>query len=60
MKLIAEYLDHALQFERLAADETNPTLKVDFVRQAGAYRKLAAARAKKLGMPGPPKPEISD
>jgi hypothetical protein len=42
--MIAEYLEHALQFERLAADETDP-------QQAIAYRKLAEKRAAALNLP---------
>jgi hypothetical protein len=52
--MIAEYLEHALAFERLAADEEDPSLKNDFEKQAAAYRKLAKERAKKLGLPEPP------
>ena len=40
MKMIAEYLEHALQFERLAAYEENPEVKTAFEKQADAYRKL--------------------
>jgi hypothetical protein len=54
MKMIAEYLEHALHFERMAADEGNPQLKADLKRQAVAYRKLASERAKKLGLQPPP------
>ena len=54
MKMIAENLEHALQFERMAADEKNPELKAQLERQAAAYRKLAAERAKKLGLQPPP------
>jgi hypothetical protein len=55
MKMIAEYLEHALAFERLAAGEQNPILKADFEKQAAAYRKLAGERAKKLGLEPPPR-----
>ena len=51
--MIAEYLEHALQFERLAALEENPNLKADFENQAKAYRKLAAERTKKLDLDRP-------
>jgi DICT domain-containing protein len=54
MKMIAEYLDHAVQFELLAHTEENPKLKADFEQQAAAYRKLAAERSKKLGLKLPP------
>ena len=52
--MIAEYLDHALQFERLATLESDPKLKVDLEKQALAYRKLATERAHRLS-PEPPK-----
>jgi hypothetical protein len=41
MKMIAEYLDHAIQFERMAAEATDPALKESLSKQAHAYRKLA-------------------
>jgi hypothetical protein len=43
-----EYLENARQFERLAADETNPVIKAQFEKQAEAYRKLAERRAEFL------------
>jgi len=55
--MIAEYLEHALQFERMAADEKNAGLKAQLQKQAAAYRKLAAERANKLGLRPPPGPE---
>jgi bacterioferritin (cytochrome b1) len=53
MKMIAEYLEHALNFERMAAEETNPAIKAVFEKQAAAYRKLIAARAKQFGLDDP-------
>jgi hypothetical protein len=53
MKMIAEYLEHALSFERMAAEEKNPEIKAVFEKQATTYRKLAAERAKKLGLDDP-------
>jgi hypothetical protein len=50
MKLIAEYLDIAIKFESLAAEEPPSKLKESFENQAAAYRKLAAKRARKLGI----------
>ena len=44
MKMVAEYLEKALDFEQLAA-ENDPKLKADLTKQAEAYRKLAAKRA---------------
>ena len=52
--MIAEYLEHALQFERMAAETTDPALKRSLAKQAVAYRKLAAERAERLNLPRPP------
>jgi hypothetical protein len=57
MKMLAEYLEYATKFERMATAEKNPKLKADFERQAAAYRKLAIERAKKHGYPLPPELE---
>lgn len=54
MKMVAEYLENAHRFERLAANENDPTLKADFERQAAAYYRLAEKRAKEYGYPMPP------
>jgi hypothetical protein len=35
VKMIAECLEHALNFERMAAEETNPAIKAAFEKQAG-------------------------
>jgi hypothetical protein len=56
MKLLTEYLEHALTFERMAAEENNPEIKMQFKTQAAAYRKLAADRAAKYGLPAPSLP----
>ena len=53
MKLLNEYLEHALTFERMAAEESNPEVKAQFEQQAKAYRRLAAQRAEKYGLPAP-------
>lgn len=52
--MIAEYLEHALQFEKMARDETDASLKDSLLKQAQAYRKLAAERAGRLGLQAPP------
>jgi hypothetical protein len=59
MKMITEYLDHAITFERMAAEEDDPVLKAKFEKQATAYRKLAADRAAQYGMPMPSAPASS-
>ncbi|WP_271606576.1 hypothetical protein [Bradyrhizobium sp. CCBAU 11434] len=53
MKLLGEYLENALQFERMAAEESDPDLKAAMESQAKAYRIMAAKRAKMLGLPEP-------
>jgi hypothetical protein len=53
MKLIAEYLDHAHQFERMAEHESDAKLKAAFEKQAKAYHALAAKRALEKGLPLP-------
>ena len=58
MKLLTEYLEHALTFERLAAEETNPQLRKCFEMQAVAYRKLVSERAARYGLPPPSPPPV--
>jgi hypothetical protein len=60
MKMIAEYVEHAIRFEQMAKAEQNPRLKADLQKQAEAYRKLAQERANKLGLPRPPGLPSSD
>jgi hypothetical protein len=54
VKMIAEYLEHALQFERIAAEATDPALKASLIKQSLAYHKLAVERAERLNLPRPP------
>jgi hypothetical protein len=49
MKLIAEYVERAEHFEKLADGEADPVLKDELLKQAAAYRKLARKRAALLG-----------
>jgi hypothetical protein len=49
-----EYLDKAIAFEQMAAEETDAKLRAYLEQQAVAYRKLAAERAKKLKLSKPP------
>jgi hypothetical protein len=51
--MIAEYLEQAHLFERLAASETDPKNKAQLEGQAQAYYKLAQKRATSLGRPMP-------
>jgi hypothetical protein len=57
VKLLVEYLEHALQFERMASEEADPELKKALESQAIAYRKMAAKRATLLGLPAPSHPD---
>jgi hypothetical protein len=51
VKLIAEYLERAVHFTRLAAEERDPKLKASLEQQALAYRKLAEKRAAEMKLP---------
>ena len=53
MKMLAEYLEKAIAFERMAADEKDAKLKA-LEKQAAAYRKLAVQRAKQYKLDLPP------
>jgi hypothetical protein len=46
MKMVAEYLERALECEQLASVEKNPRLRVEFEKLAAAYRGLVAERTK--------------
>jgi hypothetical protein len=49
----AEYLEQALHFDRLAAEEKVAELKVELERRADVCRRLAAGNAKQLNEPLP-------
>jgi hypothetical protein len=51
MKRISEYLERALQFENLADGERDLKLKEHLLKQAADYRRNAAERAQRLGLP---------
>jgi hypothetical protein len=59
MQQLTEYLDRAINLERLAASEQDSRFKTELLDQAAAYRKLAARRAEQFGLPPPSPPEIS-
>jgi len=54
MKMLAEYLEKAITFEKMAAEEKDAKLKADLEKQAAAYRKLAERRAKEYKLDLPP------
>jgi hypothetical protein len=51
MKLVAEHLEDAANFARMAAGATDPLLKASLEQQAVAYRKLAEKRSAQLTLP---------
>jgi hypothetical protein len=53
MKIIAEYLEHAINFERMAGEETNPDIKAVSEKQTLTYRKVAADRSSSLAWTTP-------
>ncbi|MBR0793788.1 hypothetical protein JQ615_00100 [Bradyrhizobium jicamae] len=57
MKMLTEYLERAVEFEKLAAAEENNAFRAELLKQAAAYRKLAAQRAERYGLPMPSPPE---
>lgn len=53
MHLVLRYLEQAARLRNLAVAEKNPRLRADLEKQAVAYRKLAAQRAKERNLPLP-------
>jgi hypothetical protein len=53
MKMLAEYLEKAVEFETMAAQEKDAKLKAALEKQAEVYRKLAEKRAKDYGLKPP-------
>ena len=53
MKMLAEYLENAIKFEQMAAEEKDAKLKEHFEKQGAAYRKLAEKRAINYGLQVP-------
>ena len=60
MKMLTEYLERAVEFEKLAATEENAEFKAHLLKQAASYRRLAAKRAEEYGLPMPSPPENSN
>jgi len=54
MKMLPEYLEHVIEFERMADATEDGALKEQFLKQAEAYRKLAQKRAIQIGFGKPP------
>ena len=60
MKLVTEYLEQAVHFERMAEQEADEELKAKRLEQANAYFNLAEKQARELGLPPPQRPARSD
>lgn len=56
MKLVTDYLERAVHFEQMAANEAYPNFKALLEKHALDYYKLAEKRAKELGQPVPTRP----
>jgi hypothetical protein len=56
MKLVAEYLERAVQFRRMGESENNLTIQAQMREQAEAYYKLAVKCARESSQPIPAKP----
>jgi hypothetical protein len=56
MKLVTEYLERVVEFERMANEATDPKLRAGLNKQADAYFRLAVDRAKATGQPVPERP----
>jgi hypothetical protein len=59
MKMLLDYSERAVELEKLAATEPNETFRAELLKQALAYRELAAKRAEEYGLPPPSPPDIS-
>lgn len=60
MKLVTEYLERAVLFERMATETGDPNLRAALEKQALAYHQLAAKRAEELGISVPQRPQDSN
>jgi hypothetical protein len=58
MKLVTEYLEQAVHFERMAEQEADEELKAKLLEQANAY--FAEKQAREFGLPPPQRPARSD
>jgi len=57
--MIADYLERAFQFDRMAAEATDPKLKESLDKQAVAYHKLAEKRAAEIKLPPVNLPDLT-
>jgi hypothetical protein len=60
MKVLTDYLELAVEFEKLAANEQNKYFRINLLKQAALYQKLASKHAEQSGLPMPSPPMISN
>ena len=60
MQFVAEYLQQAVHFERMAEQCHDAVLKEKLLMQAADYRKLAKKRAAQVGLPDPTPPPAKE
>lgn len=60
MKLVTEYLERVVEFDRMAAEASDRILKSSLKKQADDYYNIAVERARKTGQPVPPRPPVSN
>ena len=58
MKLVTDYLERAVHFQRMADQETDPNFKALLEKNANEYFKLADKRARELGVEPPERPKF--
>jgi hypothetical protein len=60
MKMITEYLEHALSFERMAGEEQDPNVSESSLNsRRRPIGNFAADRAERFGLPAPSAPDPS-
>ncbi len=55
MRMVATYLEKAILFQQMAAEEDDPKLNANLHGLAEAYRMAAALRKERLNLQEPPK-----
>jgi len=60
MKLVTDYLERAVHFQRMAARESDPNFNALLQKNADEYFRLAEKKARELGQPPPERPKFLD
>jgi len=59
VKLVTEYLEQVVHFQRLAGEENDSKLRQQLLDQAENYWRLARKRAAERGLPPPLRPPLA-